>query len=120
MLRFLNHYHHAPCNTSWEDEWHCMCNDQCPKCGVKDIEPEESDDRLPEAIAAFLRETPTPRTQITVDAAITWLIIRLGWDAEELGPEYQQGQVETELAVVSAVNVDDRNLCERDAVIVDQ
>jgi hypothetical protein len=92
--RFLNHYYHAPCNTSWDDEWHCMSNDQCPTCGMKDIEPEESDDRLPEAIAEFLRVTP--RTQVTIDAAIAWLI-SLGWNAEDLGPDYQRVEVEGEL-----------------------
>lgn len=44
MAWFLNKYHHKECDTSWEDEHSCMCNDECPKC-TAEIEPEESDDR---------------------------------------------------------------------------
>lgn len=40
---FRNKYRHAICNTSWEDEHSCMCNDKCPACNAE-IEPEESDD----------------------------------------------------------------------------
>ena len=92
-MRFLNHYHH--CRTAWEDEWHCMCNSECPTCGEKDIEPIKSEDRLPATIADFLRETP--RAGVSADTAITWLI-REGWDAEELSHAYQRSDVEAELA----------------------
>jgi hypothetical protein len=39
-MRFLNYYVH--CATQWTDEWDCMCNDQCPECHTKDIEPYQS------------------------------------------------------------------------------
>ena len=39
-MRFLNYYVH--CGTEWTDEWDCMCNDQCPECHTKDIEPYQS------------------------------------------------------------------------------
>jgi hypothetical protein len=39
-MRFLNYYVH--CRTKWTDEWDCMCNDQCPECQTKDIEPYQS------------------------------------------------------------------------------
>ncbi len=39
-MRFLNYYVH--CRTEWSDEWDCMCNDQCPECHTKDIEPYQS------------------------------------------------------------------------------
>jgi hypothetical protein len=39
-MRFLNYYVH--CSTEWTDEWDCMCNDQCPECHTKDIEPYQS------------------------------------------------------------------------------
>ena len=40
--QFLNKYRH--CGTEWEDVWSCGCNDECPVCGTKDIEPYESTD----------------------------------------------------------------------------
>ena len=36
---FLNIYDH--CETVWDDEGDCCCNDRCPVCG-KEIEPEFS------------------------------------------------------------------------------
>ncbi|WP_157266554.1 hypothetical protein [Azohydromonas aeria] len=45
---FRNHYRHDECpeepGVEWSDEWDCMCNDECPACGTKDIEPHDSDD----------------------------------------------------------------------------
>lgn len=45
---FLNHYHHLDCpkqpGVEWDDVWDCACNDQCPACGTKDIEPYESEE----------------------------------------------------------------------------
>jgi hypothetical protein len=38
--RFLNHYKHC---TEWTDIWSCMCDDQCPVCGV-DVSPHESEE----------------------------------------------------------------------------
>jgi hypothetical protein len=39
-MRYLNFYVH--CRTEWTDEWDCMCNDECPVCHTKDIEPCQS------------------------------------------------------------------------------
>jgi hypothetical protein len=40
---FINYYRHDDCSVEpgveWEDEWSCACNDECPACGTKDIEP---------------------------------------------------------------------------------
>lgn len=45
---FLNHYSHVDCSvqpgTEWASTWDCACNDQCPACGVKDIEPYSSEE----------------------------------------------------------------------------
>jgi hypothetical protein len=43
MAWYLNKYHCEACDTSWDDEWSCACNDHCPKCD-KEIEPEDSID----------------------------------------------------------------------------
>ncbi len=40
---FVNHYHCPRCGEAWQDEWSCACNDECPGCGLKDIEPFQSD-----------------------------------------------------------------------------
>lgn len=39
---FRNFYRHDQCDAEWEDQWSCMCNDSCPKCGAE-IEPYESE-----------------------------------------------------------------------------
>ena len=41
---YLNYYK-CPCGHRWTDEWSCMCNDKCPKCG-KEIEPYESQELI--------------------------------------------------------------------------
>lgn len=38
---FANHYHCRDCDMSWNDEWSCACDDECPNCGVS-ISPIES------------------------------------------------------------------------------
>jgi peptide subunit release factor 1 (eRF1) len=40
-VRYLNQYRCPTCQTEWEDEWDCGCNDRCPDCN-KEIEPYES------------------------------------------------------------------------------
>lgn len=44
MTWFCNNYDCARCGTSWTDEWSCMCDDDCPYCGVRDMSPVRSDD----------------------------------------------------------------------------
>jgi hypothetical protein len=29
---FEKYYECSECNTTWTDEWSCMCNDRCPNC----------------------------------------------------------------------------------------
>jgi predicted nucleic acid-binding Zn-ribbon protein len=41
---FINHYRCPRCGERWSDRWTAQCNDQCPNCGLKDIEPYASDD----------------------------------------------------------------------------
>jgi hypothetical protein len=38
--KYLNFYVH--CQNEWTDSWDCMCNDECPVCHTKDIEPYQS------------------------------------------------------------------------------
>jgi hypothetical protein len=44
MAWFVNHYHCDDCDTDWDDEWSCCCDDECPSCGSGDWSPVESDD----------------------------------------------------------------------------
>lgn len=44
MSLFLNHYKCPRCNTEWDDEWDCMCDDDCPSCGMRHISPHNSED----------------------------------------------------------------------------
>ena len=49
MAWYLNKYECSECNTYWEDEWSCMCDDECPNCGSSDHSPVNSED-----ISAFI------------------------------------------------------------------
>ena len=40
---FRNHYACTYCDVKWEDEWSCMCDDDCPQCN-RVFTPEGSDD----------------------------------------------------------------------------
>jgi hypothetical protein len=44
MAWFLNHYECARCDGTWTDQWSCMCDDECPHCGARDMTPSESED----------------------------------------------------------------------------
>ena len=41
---FRNFYHCDECGHDWEDEWSCMCDDDCPKCGARHWSPYKSED----------------------------------------------------------------------------
>ena len=43
-MKFCNFYRCPRCGCEWQDEWDCTCNDECPECGIKDIEPYKSED----------------------------------------------------------------------------
>lgn len=42
--QYVNYYRCPYDGTEWADVWSCCCNDQCPKCDVKDIEPYKSEE----------------------------------------------------------------------------
>ena len=44
MAWFRNHYTCYRCGCTWEDEWSCMCDDDCPRCGARHMSPSDSDD----------------------------------------------------------------------------
>ena len=44
MAWFSNHYICERCDTTWTDEWSCMCDDDCPKCGARHMTPFKSED----------------------------------------------------------------------------
>jgi hypothetical protein len=41
---YRNIYECPNCEKSWEDEWSCSCDDECPHCGERDCSPVDSDD----------------------------------------------------------------------------
>ena len=40
--QFVNYYRCPMDGEEWAEVWSCCCNDRCPKCGTKDIEPYRS------------------------------------------------------------------------------
>ena len=44
MAWFLNLYKCDRCRRRWADEWSCMCDDECPHCGARDLTPYNSED----------------------------------------------------------------------------
>jgi len=44
MAWYRNHYTCERCKHRWEDEWSCMCDDDCPHCGARHMSPEDSDE----------------------------------------------------------------------------
>ena len=40
-MTWYRKHHTCECGAEWWDEWDCLCNDQCPECGLKDIEPDD-------------------------------------------------------------------------------
>ena len=43
MAWFLNFSRCARCKRLWTDEWSCMCDDECPHCGARDMTPFDSE-----------------------------------------------------------------------------
>lgn len=41
---FINYYTCPDCNKDWTDEWSSTCNDDCPHCGCRHIEPCRSEE----------------------------------------------------------------------------
>ena len=44
MAWFLNFYKCGRCRRDWTDEWSCMCDDECPHCGARDMTPYKSEE----------------------------------------------------------------------------
>ena len=44
MAWYLNHYECEDCGRAWQNEWSCMCDDDCPHCGARHMSPVDSDD----------------------------------------------------------------------------
>ncbi len=44
MAWFLNYYICERCDSTWTDDWSCMCDDDCPHCGARHMSPYKSDD----------------------------------------------------------------------------
>ncbi|TMJ57564.1 MAG: hypothetical protein E6G82_16040 [Alphaproteobacteria bacterium] len=44
MAWFLNFYRCDRCERIWTDEWSCTCDDECPRCGARDMSPFNSED----------------------------------------------------------------------------
>ena len=42
--QFINYYRCSEEGEEWASVWSCCCNDMCPKCGTKDIEPYKSEE----------------------------------------------------------------------------
>lgn len=42
--QYINYYRCPYDGTEWADVWSCCCNDMCPKCETKDIEPYKSEE----------------------------------------------------------------------------
>lgn len=47
-----NSYHCDKCDVSWDDDWSCGCDDECPNCGA-DISPDDSVEIAPCACEAL-------------------------------------------------------------------
>jgi hypothetical protein len=42
--QFINYYRCPYDGEEWSDIWSCCCNDRCPKCETKDIQPYKSEE----------------------------------------------------------------------------
>lgn len=53
MAWYVNIYECSECGIVWEDEWSCMCDDECPSCQSSDHSPMDFEDR-----SAFVEREP--------------------------------------------------------------
>lgn len=44
MTWFSNHYECPECKTLWTSAWYATCNDDCPHCGMRNVQPSFSED----------------------------------------------------------------------------
>jgi hypothetical protein len=67
MAWFINQYLCEDCKLEWEDEWSATCDDDCPHCGSRHMEPYNSIDV----------------TEIVQEHNGTFLVLRMPDDAED-------------------------------------
>jgi hypothetical protein len=44
MAWYCNYYKCERCEYEWQDEWSCMCEDDCPDCGARHMTAYDADD----------------------------------------------------------------------------
>lgn len=44
MSWYNNRYVCPDCNATWDSDWSCGCDDECPECEARNISPVSSDD----------------------------------------------------------------------------
>lgn len=44
MAWYRNYYECDRCGCEWQDEWSCMCDDDCSECGARHMSPHDADD----------------------------------------------------------------------------
>lgn len=94
MTWFRNYYECYRCDETWEDEWSCMCDDDCPACGARHASPFDSDD------LTFVIEADTN----------CFVVLRSPESAEE-DPDYQEEIRFLTLAMAEAyVSADPRRI----------
>ena len=73
MAWFLNFYRCDRCDRLWTDEWSCACDDECPRCGRRDMTPFNSEDL----------------TELVVQEADHFVVLRSPDTAED-DPDYEE------------------------------
>lgn len=73
MAWYLNVYRCDRCNKVWTDEWSCMCDDECPHCGFRDMTPFRSEDL----------------TELVTQAGKEFIVLRSP-DTAEHDPDYEE------------------------------
>jgi hypothetical protein len=58
--QYINYYRCPFDGTEWADVWSCCCNDMCPKCETKDIEPYKSKDVIHTKVKAATGKARRP------------------------------------------------------------
>jgi hypothetical protein len=78
MAWFLNAYECDRCGGEWTDEWSCMCDDECPHCGARDMTPYEATDltTVIEKEGANMSCYGHPRPRSTIRIIANWAVSR--------------------------------------------
>ena len=73
MAWFRNRYSCDRCEFEWEDEWSCMCDDECPECGARDMCPYDGIDL----------------TEVVEERAHAFVVLRSP-ESAEYDPDYEE------------------------------